>query len=182
MAKLEQTSHICYRYYDLIMALFVAVLLISNIASSAKLVDWGVTLPVLNLPLAFDGGTLLFPISYIFGDVLTEVYGYSRSRRVIWTGFAMAALMVFTLWLVGKMPPEPTWQADVGQAAFDSVLGGVTHGGIILASLVAYFCRRVQQLLRAGTHEGLDTRSFALDPYHRLDTGGRRDRQHPCSW
>ena len=66
-----------YRYYDLILALFVTVLLISNIASSAKIVDWGVSLPLIGLPLAFDAGTLLFPISYIFGDVLTEVYGYA---------------------------------------------------------------------------------------------------------
>jgi uncharacterized integral membrane protein (TIGR00697 family) len=128
-----------YRYYDLIMALFVAVLLISNIASSAKIVDWGVTLPLVNLPLAFDGGTLLFPISYIFGDVLTEVYGYGRGRRVIWAGFAMAALMSITLALVGRMPGEATWQANVGQGAYDAILGGVISGGIIVASLVAYF-------------------------------------------
>jgi len=128
-----------YRYYDLIMALFVTVLLVSNIASSAKIVDWGVSLPVINLPLAFDGGTILFPVSYIFGDVLTEVYGYARGRRVIWTGFAMAALMGFTLWLVGRMPGEAVWQAQTGQAAYDAVLGGVSQGGIIIASLVAYF-------------------------------------------
>jgi uncharacterized integral membrane protein (TIGR00697 family) len=128
-----------YRYYDLIMALFVAVLLISNIASSAKIVSWGVTLPVIGLPLAFDGGTLLFPISYIFGDVLTEVYGYARSRRVIWTGFAMSALMVVTLWLVGRLPGEANWEAKAGQAAYDAILGGVTSGGIIIASMLAYF-------------------------------------------
>jgi uncharacterized PurR-regulated membrane protein YhhQ (DUF165 family) len=75
-----------YRYLDLIMALFVTVLIVSNIASSAKIVDWGISL--LGIPLAFDAGTLLFPLSYIFGDILTEVYGYRASRRVIWTGFA----------------------------------------------------------------------------------------------
>ena len=75
----------CYKYYDLITALFVAVLLISNIASAAKIIDWGVS--ILSLPLAFDAGTLLFPVSYIFGDILTEVYGYRRARRVIWFGF-----------------------------------------------------------------------------------------------
>ena len=128
-----------YRYYDLILALFVSVLLISNIASSAKIVDWGVTLPVLRLPLAFDGGTLLFPISYIFGDVLTEVYGYARGRRVIWVGFAMAILMAATLWLVGRLPGEANWQAQTGQTAYNAILGGVTSGGIIVASLVAYF-------------------------------------------
>jgi queuosine precursor transporter len=128
-----------YRYYDLITALFVTVLLVSNIASSAKIVSWGVALPVLRLPLAFDAGTLLFPISYIFGDVLTEVYGYARSRRVIWTGFAMAALMSVTLWLVRVLPGAPEWEAGVGQASFDAVLGGVSTGALVVASMVAYF-------------------------------------------
>jgi hypothetical protein len=121
------------------MAAFVTVLLVSNIASSAKIVNWGVTLPVLDLPLAFDAGTLLFPISYIFGDILTEVYGYARGRRVIWTGFAMALLMSGTLWLVGQLPGAPIWEATVGQDAYDAVLGGVITGGIVVASLVAYF-------------------------------------------
>ncbi len=119
------------------MAAFVAVLLISNIASSAKIIDWGVS--VAGLPLAFDAGTLLFPISYIFGDLLTEVYGYAAGRRVIWTGFAMLALMGFTLWVVGRLPGEANWQQTAGQAAYDAILGGVSYGGIIIASLAAYF-------------------------------------------
>lgn len=119
------------------MALFVTTLLVSNIASSAKIVDWGVSL--LGLPLAFDAGTLLFPVSYIFGDVLTEVYGYQRSRRVIWTGFGCAALMGLTLWVVARLPGEANWQSYAGQAAYDAILGGVSQGGIIVASLVAYF-------------------------------------------
>lgn len=126
-----------YRYFDLIMVLFVSVLLISNIASSAKIVDWGVRIGP--LPLAFDAGTLLFPISYIFGDVLTEVYGYKRSRRVIWAGFGAAALMAGTLWLVARMPGDAAWQEYSGQEAYNAILGGVSSGGIILASLVAYF-------------------------------------------
>jgi uncharacterized integral membrane protein (TIGR00697 family) len=126
-----------YHYYDFITALFVAVLLISNIASSAKIIDWGVT--IFGLPLAFDAGTLLFPISYIFGDVLTEVYGYKRSRRVIWAGFVSAGLMAATFWLVGWMPGERTWEAQAGQAAYEAILGGVASGGIIVASLCAYF-------------------------------------------
>jgi len=126
-----------HRYYDLVMALFVTVLLVSNIASSAKIVDWGIGL--FGLRLAFDAGTLLFPVSYIFGDVLTEVYGYARSRRVIWAGFGAAALMGLTLWLVGVMPGEAAWQEYAGQGAYNAILGGVSSGGIILASLVAYF-------------------------------------------
>lgn len=129
-----------YRYFDFIMAGFVTVLLTSNIASSAKIIDWGVSLPLIGLALAFDAGTLLFPISYIFGDVLTEVYGYAASRRVIWVGFAMAGLMGFTLWLVARLPGEAAWQQSTGQAAYDAVLGGVSRGGILIASIVAYFC------------------------------------------
>ncbi len=126
-----------YRYLDTITAIFVAVLLISNIASAAKIVDWGVSL--LGLRLAFDAGTLLFPLSYIFGDVLTEVYGYRRSRKVIWTGFALSALMALTFWLVGQLPGEAEWQEFAGQQSYDAILGGVSSGGIIVASLAAYF-------------------------------------------
>ncbi len=126
-----------YKYYDLIMALFVAVVLISNIASSAKIVDWRIS--ILGLPLSFDAGTLLCPISYIFGDILTEVYGYQQSRRVIWTGFAAAALMSVTFWVIRQLPGEAGWQSRAGDAAYDAILGGVSSGGIIIASLIAYW-------------------------------------------
>ncbi len=126
-----------YKYYDFVAATFVAVLLISNIASAAKIVDWGIS--IFGLPLAFDGGTLLFPISYIFGDILTEVYGYKRSRRIIWAGFGAALLMAGTFWLIGIMPGEAAWQEYAGQNAYDVILGGVASGGIVLASLTAYF-------------------------------------------
>ncbi len=125
-----------YRYFDLVMAAFVTVLIVSNIASSAKIVDWGVS--IINIPLAFDAGTILFPISYIFGDILTEVYGFRRSRRVIWTGFACLALTSFVLWLVRIMPGEANWEAMTGQTAYNNILGGISTGGIVLASLVAY--------------------------------------------
>jgi uncharacterized integral membrane protein (TIGR00697 family) len=126
-----------YKYYDFITALFVAVLLISNIASAAKIIDWGVSL--FGLPLAFDAGTLLFPISYIFGDILTEVYGYKKTRRVIWAGFVAAGLMAATFWVVGRMPGESSWEGYAGQTAYDAILGGVASGGIVIASLCAYF-------------------------------------------
>jgi queuosine precursor transporter len=119
------------------MALFVTILLVSNIASSAKIVDWGISL--FGIPLAFDAGTVLFPVSYIFGDVLTEVYGYRGSRRVIWTGFVCALIMSATLWLVGRLPGENQWQNNVGQAQYDAVLGGVSSGAIVIASLAAYW-------------------------------------------
>ena len=126
-----------YKFYDLIMALFVTILLVSNIASSAKIVGWGVS--IFGIPLAFDAGTVLFPVSYIFGDVLTEVYGFRGSRRVIWTGFACALLLSLTLWLVGRLPGESLWQQNVGQANYEAVLGGVSSGAIVIASLVAYW-------------------------------------------
>jgi uncharacterized integral membrane protein (TIGR00697 family) len=125
-----------YKYFDLVMAAFVTVLIVSNIASSAKIVDWGVSL--FGLPLSFDAGTILFPISYIFADVLTEVYGFKRSRRVIWTGFACLVLTAVVLMLVRIMPGEATWMEQTGQTAYNNVLNGVSTGGLVLASLVAY--------------------------------------------
>jgi len=124
-----------YRYYDLIMALFVTVLLISNLLSSAKIIDLKTSLGP--IALAFDAGTLVFPISYIFGDVLTEVYGYRRSRRVIWAGFGANVLLAFFVWLAGVLPGESEWMGYAGQEAYDAILGGIS--GLIVASLVAYF-------------------------------------------
>ena len=126
-----------YQYFDIILGLFVVVLIISNIASSAKIVDWGVS--ILGIRLAFDAGTILFPISYIFGDILTEVYGYKRSRRVIWTGFFSLALAAFIFWIVGLLPGETTWQGYAGDTAYQAILGGMSSGGIVLASLTAYW-------------------------------------------
>jgi queuosine precursor transporter len=122
---MTQPQERSYQYLDLITALFVAVLLISNVAST-KILALG--------PFTFDGGTLLFPLSYIFGDILTEVYGYRRSRRVIWTGFGCAALMALVLALVGALPPAGGWG---NQEAYQAILG--TTPRIVLASLVAYF-------------------------------------------
>ncbi len=126
-----------YRFLDWIMALFVTVLIVSNIASSAKIVDWGIRL--FGVPLAFDAGTLLFPISYIFGDILTEVYGYRASRRVIWTGFACLALSALVFSIVRLLPGEASWQEYAGDAAYMAILGGMSSGGIVLASLAGYW-------------------------------------------
>ena len=113
-----------FRYLDIITAAFAVVLILSNISSSKILsLGW----------FSFDGGTIIFPLSYIFGDILTEVYGYARSRRVIWIGFAMNLLMVATFFVVGKLPPAMDWGM---QSAFDSILGVVPR--IVLGSLCAY--------------------------------------------
>jgi uncharacterized integral membrane protein (TIGR00697 family) len=126
-----------YRSLDLITALFVTVLVVSNIASSAKIIDWGFS--IFGVRMAFDAGTLLFPISYIFGDILTEVYGYRRSRRVIWIGFFCLGLSSLVFWLVGQLPGEATWQQYAGQEAYYAILGGMSTGGIALASLLGYW-------------------------------------------
>jgi queuosine precursor transporter len=126
-----------YRYFDIVMSVFVTILIVSNIASAAKIVDWGVSL--FSIRLAFDAGTLLFPVSYIFGDVLTEVYGYKNSRRVIWMGFICLAISVFFFWMVGLMPGEASWSKNVGQQSYNNILGGMSSGGIAVASLIAYW-------------------------------------------
>ncbi len=114
-----------FKYFDIILGLFVAVLLISNVAST-KILNFG--------PFTFDGGTILFPIIYIFGDVLTEVYGYKAARRVIWTGFLSALLMSVVFIIVGKLPAAADW---VNQDAYDKILGLTPR--IVVASLLAYF-------------------------------------------
>jgi uncharacterized integral membrane protein (TIGR00697 family) len=113
-----------FRYLDLITASFVAVLLISNIAST-KIVDLG--------RFTFDGGTLLFPLAYIFGDILTEVYGYSRSRRVIWTGFAWIAIAAGVFALVDALPAAPDYEL---QESFSAILGQTPR--IVAGSLAAF--------------------------------------------
>jgi uncharacterized integral membrane protein (TIGR00697 family) len=124
-----------YRYYDLVLAGFVAVLLCSNLIGTAKVAE--VALPILGVSLVFGVGNIFFPISYIFGDVLTEVYGYRRSRRVIWAGFGANVLLGLFVWLAGVLPGETEWQGYAGQEAYDAILGGVS--GLIVASLAAYF-------------------------------------------
>ena len=126
-----------YRYFDIIMAVFVTVLVVSNVASSAKIINLGFS--IFGVPMAFDGGTILFPVSYIFGDILTEVYGYKRSRRVIWTGFFCLALSSVVFWAVQHLPGEANWQSQVGDAAYTAVLGGMASGGIVFASLAGYW-------------------------------------------
>jgi len=126
-----------YKFFDVILGMFIAVLIISNVASSAKIVDLG--FGIFNIPMAFDAGTILFPIGYVFGDILTEVYGYQRSRRVIWTGFFALALAALIFWVISILPGEVTWQGYAGDKAYQSILGGMSSGGIVLASLAGFW-------------------------------------------
>ncbi|HKX31220.1 MAG TPA: queuosine precursor transporter [Blastocatellia bacterium] len=114
------------RLFSVITGLFVASLIISNVASSGKIVALG--------PLTLPGGAILFPISYIFGDILTEVYGFALSRKIIWTGFACLVLAALTFWIVGVLPGASFWN---DQATYDKVLGFVPR--IVVASMAAYF-------------------------------------------
>ncbi len=115
-----------YRYYDLVMAAFVTVLLCSNLIGAAKVAQIG--------EFKFGSGVLFFPISYIFGDILTEVYGYARSRKVVWAGFTAILFATFMSTIVLALPPAEGWS---GQAAYESVFGGTPR--IVIGSLIAYF-------------------------------------------
>jgi uncharacterized integral membrane protein (TIGR00697 family) len=119
--------HRSYRYYDLVMAAFVTVLLCANVIGAAKVARIG--------GVTFGAGVLFFPISYIFGDVLTEVYGYARARKVVWAGFGALAFASFMSYAILAFPPAPGWPH---QAAYETVFGATPR--IVLASLVAYFC------------------------------------------
>lgn len=121
-----------FRYYDLVMAAFVTVLVCSNLIGPAKIAQ--IDVPGIG-PYVFGAGVLFFPISYIFGDVLTEVYGYARARRVIWTGFAALAFASVMATVIVALPPAPFWQH---QSAYEIAFGNAWR--VVLASMVAYFC------------------------------------------
>ena len=115
-----------FRYFDFVMAAFVAILLLSNVIGAAKLGSlWGYT---------FGAGILFFPLGYVIGDVLTEVYGYARARRCIWAGFAALIFMAFMSWVVVSLPPAEGW---TNQPAYDAVFGQVPR--IVFASVVAFW-------------------------------------------
>lgn len=121
-----------YRYFHFVMAAFVTVLICSNLIGPAKIAQ--IDLPVWGM-LTFGAGVLFFPISYVFGDILTEVYGYSRARRVIWTGFAALAFASLMASVVVALPPAPFWKH---QGAYEIAFG--TTWRIMLASMFAYCC------------------------------------------
>lgn len=167
-----------YRYLDLIMVAFVVVLMVSNVVST-KILVLG--------PLTFDGGTILFPLSYIFGDLLTEVYGYKQSRRVIWAGFGAISIMAVVFALVGALPPAKGWEH---QAAYEAILGMTPR--IVIASLLAYFAGEfsnswVLAKMKILTHgrwlwartitstlvgQGVDTLLFVFAAFYGLLPGG----------
>ena len=120
-----------FRYYDLVMAAFVTILLLSNLIGASK--PSYVTLPN-GAQWSFGAGVLFFPVSYIIGDVLTEVYGYARARRVIWTGFVALAFMAFMSWAVVSLPAAAGWD---GQAAYEKVFGNTWR--IVAASMIAFW-------------------------------------------
>jgi hypothetical protein len=121
-----------YRYYELVMAAFVTVLICSNLIGPAKAVQ--IELPLVGA-MVFGAGVLFFPISYVFGDILTEVYGYARARRVIWAGFAGLAFASFMAYVVIALPPAPQWP---NQQAYEIAFGSTWR--IAAASMFAYFC------------------------------------------
>lgn len=122
----EARSHKQFKYYDFAMAAFVAILICSNLIGAAK--------PATIMGFTFGAGVLFFPLSYVLGDVLTEVYGYARARRVVWAGFGAVLFMAFMAWVVVSLPPAAGWE---GQAAYVSVFGQTPR--IVFASVCAFW-------------------------------------------
>jgi uncharacterized integral membrane protein (TIGR00697 family) len=133
-------AHQAYRYYDLILGAFVTVLLCTNLISASKQVQVG--------GFVFGAGVLFFPISYLFGDILTEVYGYARSRKVVWAGFGALVFAAFMSQVVLALPPAPGWQFQTWafdgritvprQAAWEQAFGGTWR--IVVASMLGFAC------------------------------------------
>jgi queuosine precursor transporter len=120
-----------FRYFDLVMAAFVTILLLSNVLGAGKVAT--IDLPVIG-DWPFGAGILFFPLAYVIGDVLTEVYGYARARRCIWVGTAALLFMALMSWVVVKLPPAADW---TNQPAYDAVFGQVPR--IVFASIVAFW-------------------------------------------
>lgn len=129
-----------YRYYEFLMAGFVTVLLCANLIGPAKVcqLDFPFALPLIGATLVFGAGNIFFPISYIFGDVLTEVYGYARARKVIWAGFAAMLFATLMTQTILKLPPNPSEPFNaVLQPALETVFGNTWR--IVIASILAFW-------------------------------------------
>ena len=127
----EQVGAARFRFYDFVMAAFVAILLLSNVLGAGKVAQ--VWVPGLGYQ-PFGAGILFFPVSYVIGDVLTEVYGYARARRVIWAGFVAVVFMAVMSFVVVALPPAPDWK---NQAAYETIFGQVPR--IVFASVCAFW-------------------------------------------
>jgi uncharacterized integral membrane protein (TIGR00697 family) len=127
-----------YRYYDFVMAAYVCVLLCSNLIGPAKetTIALPFALPITGTSITFLAGVLFFPISYIFGDILTEVYGYGRDRRVVWAGFAALAFASIMAAVVVHLPPSERSRGS--QAAVEAIFGNTPR--IVVASILAFLC------------------------------------------
>ena len=157
-----------YRYYDLVMAAFVTVLITSNLIGPAKISQ--IEVPFFGM-LTFGAGVLFFPISFIFGDILTEVYGYAASRRVIWAGFIALAFASFMAWMIVALPPAPFLEESrclrncfwLSLASFFSKLD--------------CFCsRRICKLFRVSKNENYDQGQISMEPNHYFYHCRRSDR------
>lgn len=148
----DALAHRPMRYFDFVMAAFVAILLLSNVIGAGKVAQ--VPLPLIG-EWPFGAGILFFPLGYLLGDILTEVYGYARARRCVWAGFFAMLFMAMMSWVVVTLPPAPTW---TGQAAYEAVFGQVPR--IVFASIVAFWM-------------GEFTNSFVLARM-KVWTGGRK--------
>jgi uncharacterized integral membrane protein (TIGR00697 family) len=124
-----------YKYYDFVMVAFVVVLVCSNFIGAAK--QAVIDVPLLG-PVPFGAGVIFFPISYIFGDILTEVYGYGRDRRVVWAGFGALVFASFMAWVVVSLPPGPSDYMKTYQPALEAVFGNAWR--IALGSMIAFWC------------------------------------------
>jgi uncharacterized integral membrane protein (TIGR00697 family) len=130
---MTQPHHRVFRYYDFFMAAYVCIVLCANLIGAAKVAT--IAVPHLG-HLTFMAGVLFFPISYVFGDILTEVYGYARDRRVVWAGFASLVFASLMSAIIVGLPPA-SWWADK-QPALETVFGNTPR--IALASVAAFWC------------------------------------------
>jgi len=129
-----------YKYYDLLMTGFVTVLLCANLIGPAKVgyITFPFSIPLLGENLSFGAGNLFFPLGYIFGDVLTEVYGYARARKVIWAGFAAMLFATGMAWVIVHLPPSPNEPFNtIVQPAIETIFGNTWR--IVCASIIAFW-------------------------------------------
>ena len=127
MTSAPENNRRPYKYYDFVMVAFVTILLTSNLIGAAKVCEWN--------GFTFGAGIFFFPLSYVFGDIMTEVYGYARARKIVWAGFGAMIYASLMAEVIIRMPPSPIWP---NQVALETMFGSTWR--IVVASLSAYFC------------------------------------------